>query len=185
MVPHPILGVLERWRPRVEADELLTVRDVKKEDLGNIFRALGGELGLPYLGCGSSRAAFAISLDRVLKVGYSRCGMQSNRREVVAAGRLPQDLYAKVHSCAPDGLWLVQERVTAIEDWLGKGSYEEADCLRTEVEHAVPDGVCDAIPENFGRLPNGRLELIDIESLVPISTVLHPGEAVARRFAQM
>ncbi|MDA8344619.1 MAG: hypothetical protein M0Z66_03965 [Thermaerobacter sp.] len=49
----------------------------------------------------------------------------------------------------------------------------------------MPDGVGDAIPENFGRLPNGRLVLNDIESLVPISTVLHPGEPVAKRFAQM
>lgn len=183
MLPQTALSVLERWRPRFEADELLTMRDIKQADISAVFAALSGELVLPYLGHGSSRVAFGLDATKVLKVGFSRCGMQSNRREMAAAALLPTHLQAKVCGGADDGLWIVQERVTVLEDWPTGHEDEELERIRLEVEHAAPQGVCDAAPDNFGRLPDGRLVLVDIESLVPLGAVLQPGEAVARRFA--
>lgn len=180
MLTQAVVGVLEDWRSRFESDEVIHLRDVEEADLDNLFDEIAGQLGLPLLGYGSARVVFALDSERVLKVGYSRCGMQSNRREMAAAKILPPNVHAKFCGGSPDGLWIVQERATA----LGEVAYDEVARLRTEAEAAVPGGVCDAAPDNFGRLPDGRPVLVDIESLAPIGDVLHPGEQAAKRYAQ-
>ena len=179
--------ILDKIRPSCASDTLLWLRDYKGQDMDAIFSAWADRLGLRYVGCGSGRATFLFDRQHVLKIGYTRCGMQGNRRERLATMLLPPEIHAQVYDCAEDGLWLLQERVSRLpagskrrdpfQPW---GKFR---AVMQTAEETVPGAVVDMEIENFGRRKDGQIVLVDIENFGPLSQVLRPGETEELRWA--
>lgn len=156
--------VLEAVRPVFENDDIppqFTLKWWYRER----FEEIADLCGLTFLGAGSCRFTLALSQSRVLKVGYSPHGMQANRLETEAAGRLPRNLHARVFVCAKDGLWLVQERVEPLNGRQWRKNYAEVDRIRRQMREAVGQSPTDAHFHNLGRRANGQVVLVDLEDL--------------------
>ncbi len=140
------------------------------------FHEIADQLGLEAISFGFCRMVFALSPNRVLKVGYSRFGMRSNQLEAEAAHDLPRRLRATVYDVAPDGLWLVQERVDSAKrvDMRRK----EARQLRDALERAFGRYVHDFHSANVGRRVGGGLVIFDLEFL---NRSTWPGDAADLR----
>ena len=170
--------VLEAFRPVFENDDIPPQFELKwwyRER----FEEIADLCGLEFLGAGSCRVTLALSHSRVLKVGYSPHGMQANRLEAEAAGRLPRVLHARVFACAEDGLWLVQERVEPLNGRQWRQNYAEIDRIRQQTWEAVGKCPTDTHLRNLGRRANGQVVLVDLEDLGR----LPPGEVFISRIS--
>ena len=183
MLAQHILTVLEDWRSEFESDRIIAVRDRfpkghDKDHVRKIFFEIAAQLRLPAVSFGSCRMVFALDAARVLKVGFSRFGMRANRLEAGAARDLPRSLHAEVYEASPDGLWLVQERVTL--DRSIDMRRHEARHLRRDLEMAVGRFIHDFYSGNVGRKGDGSLVILDLEFL---NRLTWPGsDPAARRY---
>lgn len=153
MLPQHILTVLEDWRQEIESNSLFRRRKI-------VVHKIANQLGLEAISSGRRRMVFALSPDRVLKVGLSRFGMDANLSEANASHRLPRHLHAVVHDVAADGLWLVQERVKCGADMRRK----DAKRLRQDIE-TCGRFFFDMHRNNIGHRPDGTLVAADLEGL--------------------
>lgn len=170
--------VLEAFRPVFENDDIppqFTLKWWYRER----FEEIADLCGLAFLGAGSCRFTLALSQSRVLKVGYSPHGMQANRLEAEAAGRLPRVLHARVFACAEDGLWLVQERVEPLNRYAGAKNNKAIERFRQLVSEKASQHPTDLHYKNFGRRANGQMVLVDLEDLGR----LPPGEVFISRIS--
>ena len=167
MPSQRVLTVLEDWRSEFEGDRIIKARDRVRGRTNNkhvdwTFHEIADQLELEAISFGSCRMVFALSPHRVLKVGYSRFGMRSNRLEAEAARELPRRLRATVYDAASDGLWLVQERASTQDIDMRRS---EARQLRLALERAFGDHINDFHSGNVGRRRDGSLILLDLEFL--------------------
>lgn len=187
MLPGPLVDRIQTLRQICASDDLLQRRDGQDEDLKPLFDEWGEYLGLEFLNFGSSRVAFLLGKRDVLKIGYTCCGMQSNRREALASTLIPPEIHAVVKACSEDGLWLVQEYAssltsTAERDWAQSRTAMYS--VAKLVEQAAR-GIVDYSGDNFGRRDNGDVVLIDIENFGDLQAVLLPEEQEARRWLSL
>lgn len=171
--------VLEAFRPVFENDEIppqFTLKWRYRER----FLEIADLCGLSFLGAGSCRFTLALSQGRVLKVGYSPHGMQANRQEAEAAGRLPRNVHAGVFACTKDGLWLVQERVQPLNGRRWRQNHAEIDRIRQQTLEAVGENLFDIHLRNFGRRANGQVVLVDLEEIGRLC----PGEVSISRIPE-
>lgn len=170
MLPQRALTSLEDWRSEFESDSIIYRRDrsgsrLNKRHVRKTFHEIADQLGLEAVSFGSCRMVFALDGRRVLKVGFSRYGMNANRLEAEASKILPVSLHAKVYDVAPDGLWLVQERVDCTEQPDMRSS--EPRRLRSALRKAYGHYVNDLHFNNVGRRADGSLVVCDLETFRP------------------
>lgn len=181
MLSQHILTVLEDWRSEFESDAIVNIRDFSQVERRNkryvrkTFNEIAEQLGLSAISFGSCRMVFALDEKRVLKVGFSRWGLQANILEAKISNNLSPEIHAVVHAAAQDGLWLVQECVQAVDiDLRTKESVRLRKAL-SESAGCSPY-VTDFRRNNVGRRPNGSLVLLDLELLsgeAPINGTEH------------
>lgn len=170
MLSQHILTVIEDWRSEFENDTIITIRDLSqqrrrnKKYVNTIFHEIAKQLGLPAISLGSCRMVFGLDGTRVLKIGFSRWGLQANILEAEIAKHLSPEIHAVVHAAAQDGLWLMQESVQSVDIDLRT---KEAMRLRKALSESAGCSpyVTDFCRNNVGRRPNGSLVLLDLELL--------------------
>lgn len=170
MLPQRALTALEDWRSEFESDSIIYRRDrsgprLNKRQVRKTCLQIAGQLGLEAISFGSCRMVFALDSQRVLKVGFSRYGMNANRLEAEASKLLPVSLHASVYDVAPDGLWLVQERVDCTEQPDMRSS--EPRRLRSALRKAYGHYINDLHFNNVGRRADGSLVVCDLETFRP------------------
>ncbi len=173
-----LLATLELWRPAFTDNRLLLIRDGTDTQraraprtiprrhpraLSRILHVIADQLGMSLLGFGSCRAVFDLSSDCVLKVGFSQLGLCANQLEADIASRLPDALHARVYRAAPDGLWLVQERVeVAAVDMRCRDARQLRRALAAFL--GCRPHLLDLHRGNVGRRADGTLVAVDLES---------------------
>jgi hypothetical protein len=98
------LDILKKKMPEFEKRQY-------PEDIGIAIRELvGKQYGLPFLGQGSSRAVYALSTGKVLKIAINDKGMAQNEAErIVWQNPSTRYIGAKVFESDPDNHWSVME----------------------------------------------------------------------------
>ena len=81
------------------------------EDVGYYLRRFVGEhYNLPYMGEGSSRAVYALSTSKVLKIAKNQKGIAQNEAErIVSENPSTKYIGARVYESDPDNQWSVME----------------------------------------------------------------------------
>ncbi len=97
------------------------------------------ELGLKYLGIGSSRIAYALDSERVVKIAANVAGLKQNELEVVAGNDPMVDaILARVLDYSGDDYcWVVAERVEPLDEMNIKMAEEMTGVAWSEVLDAV------------------------------------------------
>ncbi len=105
------LDILKKKMPEFEKRQY-------PEDIGIAIRELVGEqYGLPFLGKGSSRAVYALSTGKVLKIAINDKGMAQNEAErIVWQNPSTRYIGAKVFESDPNDHWAVMEVAKIYED---------------------------------------------------------------------
>jgi len=163
-----VLTVLEDWRSEFESDGIIKVRDRRgrgrkdRRFVKKTFLDLAYDLDLQPVAYGSCRMTFVLDKGHVLKVGFSRFGMRANLRESWASSVLPTAIHAVVYAVAPDGLWLVQERVRRFRlDFRTRRARKLAQAIKQSTGQAK----IDPHKGNFGLREDGTVVMLDLEFL--------------------
>ncbi|MDA8261603.1 MAG: hypothetical protein M0Z47_02095 [Actinomycetota bacterium] len=158
---------LEDRRRAIEENDIWGDRSYRKRENYRFLRmalnTMGEDIGMVPLAFGGGRFVFRFGPRTVLKVGFSRRGMEANRLEKVGARRLPLSVRPRIYGASSDGLWLIEEYVTpfplTLEGW--KAGFKRAE----ELEERHDFHVGDPAPVNFGQRADGTVVMLDYESL--------------------
>jgi len=116
------------------------------EDRGIALRKVAAKYNLPYMGEGSSRAVYALSTSKVLKIAKNQKGIAQNEAEIIVSEN-PSTRYigARVYESDPDDQWLIME-VAKI--------YDSATQLKLDL------GIPENLANRFGyRIPSAAFDL--------------------------
>ncbi len=165
-----VLTALEDWRAEIEDDRLLlpetTSTYAGPRRIPKKLRGLVESVGLPVIGLGSCRLVFEMDdmgQRLALKVGFTQMGLYANQHEFEISQDLEKEMCATVYAMDDAGLWLIQ-RFVAIPRHLPFRQF--CDLKSWIKEHGYIHW--DAVRKNFGLLPDGRLVMVDLESLWPM-----------------
>jgi len=110
----------------------------KSENKFVAMKNAADEFGLQYLGIGSSRIAYALDSDRVVKIATNAAGLKQNELEVFAGNDPMVDaILARVLDYSDDFYWVVAERVTPLDEMNIKMAEEMTGVTWSKVLDAV------------------------------------------------
>ncbi len=156
---------------------------------------------LPYMGSGSSRAVYALSTGKVLKIAINAAGVAQNEAEMIVSTN-PSTKYigAKLFDVDPDYHWLVME-VAKVYPEGDKKQFEKDIGLPSEYDiqdaiywlnevynnNATPEDIASDDEEFLEFLkdpPKGLLALVDLTSMNSPVERLEVGDIVPHHFGK-